>query len=391
MPTPAPATGPDLAAERPGSAAAAPWPADERHWTQALEAMGDGLWDWDLVAQREHVTPSLLQIYGLQPEDHNGRPDALDSLTHPDDIPAMQAARDAHCRGDTPRYENEHRIRHRDGHWVWVLSRGLVIARDAQGRPLRMIGTHTDVSERHAVQALRLAADKVAQAQATQAAFLSRVSHELRTPLNAILGFSQLLTQARLGNERQQSWQQAVLDSGQHLLDLVNDLLELSSARTGQLQFNTQPVDLGALVHEAWQMHAQGAQQQGVAVQLQAPDGQWVQADRTRLKQVLSNLMGNAIKYNQPGGWVRVDWAPTAGDTGLQQLRVSDNGPGLSAAQQAQLFQPFERAGAQHTHVPGTGLGLALCRQLVLAMGGHIGVQSAPGEGACFTVLLPRA
>ncbi|MFN7724993.1 MAG: ATP-binding protein [Rubrivivax sp.] len=365
--------------------------AEDTRWTQALEAMGDGLWDWDLVGQRETVSPRLLQIFGLQPADHNGRPDALDGLTHPEDVPAMQAARDAHFRGETPRYENEHRIRHRDGHWVWVLSRGLVVARAADGRPLRMIGTHTDISERHAAQALRLEAAKLAQAQATQVAFLSRVSHELRTPLNAILGFSQLLAQARLGSERQQAWQQAVVDSGQHLLDLVNDLLELSSARSGQLQFNTQAVALGTLVHEAWQMHAQQAQQQGLQVRLQIEGEHQVMADRTRLKQVLSNLMGNALKYNQPEGWVQVQWGAVDGDPQQWQVQVSNSGAGLSEAQQAQLFQPFERAGAQHTTVPGTGLGLALCRQLVLAMGGHIGVQSAPGEGACFTVQLPRA
>jgi PAS domain S-box-containing protein len=358
----------------------------EERWTLALESVGDGAWDWDLVQGSEVVSERLLQMYGLSREAHGDRPDALDALTHPDDRMQMQRDRDAHLAGRTPVYVNEHRVRGADGRWKWVLSRGVVIDRDTAGRALRMIGTHTDISERKDAEAVKREAERSAAAQKAQTAFLSRVSHELRTPMNAVIGFAQLLALDRVGDTRQQQWVQAILDSGRHLLALVNDLLDLSSAQTGQLQFTRTGVDVARLLRETWAMHEAEAGTAGIRFTDSLPAHPLtVQGDPTRLKQVASNLLSNAIKYNRPGGDVSVSAAP-CGD--IVTLSVSDTGLGMDAAQLACLFNPFERAGAQHSSVAGTGLGLALAKQLVEAMGGAITVRSRPGEGSVFSVTL---
>ena len=358
----------------------------EERWALAMESIGDGVWDWDLVRHREVVSAGLLQMYGLQPQDHADHPEALDGLTHPDDRAQMLADRDAHLSGRTPAYVNEHRIRCADGRWKWVLSRGVVIERDGNGRPLRMIGTHTDISARKDAEVLKRERDRSAEVQKAQSAFLSRVSHELRTPMNAIIGFAQLLEMEQVGNQRQRLWVQTILDSGRHLLALVNDLLDLSSAQTGQLQFTRTSVDLGRLLREAWAMHESEAAAGGIhCVDGLPAEPLVVQGDPTRLKQVASNLLSNAIKYNRVGGQVLLG-AARFGD--VVTLSVSDTGQGMDALQLARLFTPFERAGAQHSPVAGTGLGLALAKQLVEAMGGAITVHSKPGQGSVFSVTL---
>ena len=359
---------------------------DER-WTLALDSLGDGRWEVDLVNGREVVSAGLLQMYGLDPADHDGRPEALDALTQPDDRERMEADRERHYAGLTPVYVNEHRMRCRDGRWKWVLSRGIVIERDAAGRPLRMMGTHTDISERKEAEGLRAERDRGAAAQKAQSEFLSRVSHELRTPLNAVIGFAQLLAMDKVGDERQRQWVQTIIDSGSHLLALVNDLLDLSSLQTGKLSITLQAVDLPALAREAVQLQQAGADEAGVRVvdRLPAPGQCIVQADPTRLRQVLNNLLSNAIKYNRNGGQVTLE----AEDDGVHHaFLIGDEGLGMDEAQLARLFNPFERLGAQHSTIAGTGLGLALTRHLVEAMGGTIAVRSSPGRGTTFTVKL---
>jgi PAS domain S-box-containing protein len=362
----------------------------EQRWKLALESVGDGVWDWNLATGQEVVSPRLLEMYGLGVDDHDGRADALDDLTHPDDRAQMQLDRDAHLSGRKPAYVNEHRIRCSSGEWKWVLSRGMVIERDAAGRPLRMIGTHTDISERREAETLRQERDRAAAAQKAQTAFLSRVSHELRTPLNAIIGFAQLLELERVGTPRQGAWVKTIIDSGRHLLALVNDLLDLSSAQTGELQFAPVKTDLASLLREVWTMHAASAADAAIRFddRLPAAGTLHVLADATRLKQVLSNLISNAIKYNRPGGRVTV---AALQDGDVVAVDVEDSGQGIPDEQLARLFTPFERAGAQHSTIAGTGLGLALSRQLAEAMGGSLDVQSTPGQGSVFSLRLRSA
>ena len=357
-------------------------------WKRALEGTGDGVWDWHVQEGREVLSPACKALYGFAPDELLDNPNALDARTHPDDMPGMRLARESHFAGRAPTYINEHRVQCKDGSWKWILARGLVLSRDAAGRPLRMVGTHTDITERKQAEALRVERDRAAAADHAKSQFLSRVSHELRTPLNAVLGFTQLLELDPGDGERQRNWIAQVLTAGRHLLALMDDVLDISSAQTGQLAMATGPLPLRPLLDEALALLSGAAAAAGVKVHDDAGTlaTMTVQADRRRLLQVLSNLLSNAIKYNRPQGWVRLR---VNAHGGRVDISVSDSGPGLDALQQARLFQPFERLGAQRGAVAGTGLGLALSRELAEAMGGHIEVESVPGVGSTFTVNLP--
>ncbi|NRF69295.1 PAS domain-containing protein [Aquincola sp. S2] len=366
----------------------------EQRWKLALEATGDGVWDWDIESGGEVYSRRFCEMYGFEPEEIEHRLDFFDERTHPDDVPQMQRDRQAHFDRLTPTYVNEHRIRCKDGSWKWVLTRGLVIRRDAQGRPARMIGTHTDITAQKQAAALRAERDRAESADRAKTQLLSRVSHELRTPLNAVLGFGQLLESDPSLAERHRAWTQQILASGQHLLGLVDDVLDLSSAHAGQLNLSLGAVELRQAVADCWTMLIVAPATPRPAGLRYVDEGAggaplWVHADGRRLKQVLSNLLSNAVKYNRPGGEVRVRSAATA--DGAVELQVADTGSGMSAEQLARLFNPFERLGAQHTGVQGSGLGLALSKQLVEAMGGRIEVHSAPGQGTRFTVRLDAA
>ena len=247
-----------------------------------------------------------------------------------------------------------------------------------------------DITERkRAQQALTRALADAERANRAKSQFLSRMSHELRTPLNAVLGFGQLLHLQPLRDEQSQQVQE-ILRGGHHLLALINDLLDLSRVEAGELAVTCDSVDAEAAIDDALRlMQPLSAERTVTLAQLPAAPGQpTVWADPKRLRQVLLNLLSNAIKYNRPGGQVQVD-TETLGDE--VELRVRDDGPGLSAMQQQRLFRPFERLDAGQGEVDGTGIGLALCRSLVQAMGGRIGVHSEPGQGSTFWVRLRRA
>lgn len=359
-------------------------------WKRALESTGDGVWDWDLQTGERTLSAGCLALYGYGPDELVPQTAALDDLTHPEDRAAQILARQAHLAGHAPVYINEHRVLRRDGRYQWVLSRGVVISRADDGTPLRMIGTHTDIDERKSAEALRFERDRAAAADLAKSQFLSRVSHELRTPLNAILGFTQLLELETTLSAQQHGWVTQVLRSGRHLLALMDDILDLSSVQTGQFPLHPEALDLHAAVRDALAMLAKTAQEAEVTVHDQVPAGatHWVRADAKRLQQIVSNLLSNAIKYNRRGGWVKVS---AARDGSAVVLSITDNGQGLSAAQLARLFNPFERAGAHKGPVAGTGLGLALTREFAQAMGGSVSVSSEAGLGSTFVVRLPAA
>ena len=364
--------------------------ASEERWKLALDSSGDGVWDVDLQTGRESYSQRFFELHGYSAEEIGEDAQAFDRLAHPDDVAQMQAARQAHLDGRAPRYISEHRVRCKDGSWRWVLSRGLVIGRDDSGRPLRIIGTHTDITAIKQAQALRQERDRAETADRAKTELLSRVSHELRTPLNAVLGFAQLLDQAAALGERHQAWLTQILASGQHLLELVDDVLDLSSAQSGEMSLawaDFDPLDVAA---DSWAMLAAQAAKTGVQLTLDAArdPGLQVRADRRRLTQVMSNLLSNAIKYNHPGGSIVVRAVRQAHEV---QIIVADSGQGMSAAQLTRIFKPFERLGAQHSAVQGSGLGLALAQQLVVAMQGRIDVASDPGLGSSFTVTLQAA
>ncbi len=227
------------------------------------------------------------------------------------------------------------------------------------------------------------------RANQAKSEFLSRMSHELRTPLNAMLGFSQLLEMDTLTPEQNEGVNH-ILTAGHHLLDLINEILDIARIEAGRLSLEVGPVSVSEVVQESLDLVVPLARQHDVSITSDArlAEEQYALADRQRLKQVLLNLFSNAIKYNRRGG--RVDLASEV-SSGRLRIKVSDTGRGIPAEKRALLFSPFERLGAEQTGVEGTGLGLVLSKYLVEAMRGTLGVESNVSQGSTFWLELPLA
>jgi CheY-like chemotaxis protein/nitrogen-specific signal transduction histidine kinase len=229
---------------------------------------------------------------------------------------------------------------------------------------------------------------KLADASRAKSEFLSRMSHELRTPLNAILGFAQLLEMDSLNTDQHESVEQ-ILKAGRHLLDLINEVLDIARIEAGRLVVSIESVSVKEVIQEGLDLVAPLAVARDIQLKVEAAgiSDRFIFVDRQRLKQVLLNLLSNAVKYNRPGGSVALSYAEVQG--GRLRINVSDTGPGIPPDRLGQLFTPFERLGAEQTGVEGTGLGLALSKRLVEAMRGTLGVQSTVGQGSTFWMEFP--
>ena len=263
---------------------------------------------------------------------------------------------------------------------------------DAAGSALEVIVALTDISVRRGVEARLNEAMAVAEkANRAKTDFLSSMSHELRTPLNAILGFAQLMETAMPPpNAAQQRDLERILKAGWYLLELINEILDLSLIESGRAMLTQEPVQIADVMLECRAMIEPQAQQRGIA--LSFPEGDLagcINADRIRVKQVLINLLFNAVKYNRPGGSVAVECSSPVPET--IRISVRDSGAGLASEQLEQLFQSFNRLGRETGAEEGTGIGLVVSKRLVELMGGRIGVDSTVGVGSTFWIELPRA
>ncbi|WP_168044635.1 ATP-binding protein [Ectothiorhodospira sp. PHS-1] len=248
--------------------------------------------------------------------------------------------------------------------------------------------------ERHlAMQQWHEAKERAEQANRAKSEFLSRMSHELRTPMNAVLGFSQLLEADPVLGEEQRDNVREILRGGRHLLELINEILDLSRLEAGKIELSLEPVAMASVLTECVMLLRPLADERRIHLHLNCPEGHVVMGDRIRLKQVLINLMSNAIKYNRPeGGEV---WLETRQDTVAETIRVSvaDTGPGIDPARLDELFEPFNRLGQDDdgSITEGTGIGLSIALRLTELMGGRIEAEPRPGGGSVFWFELPVA
>jgi len=259
---------------------------------------------------------------------------------------------------------------------------------DDNGQPAFLLGISEDITERkQADEELKMARLEAERANRAKSDFLSRMSHDLRTPLNAVLGFAQLL-EADLRDEGHRENARQILLGGRHLLELINEVLDIARIEAGHLSLSIEAVDVSETVAQAVALVAPLAAQRDVTLAIEAPSSlpRWVRADRQRLTQVLLNLLSNGVKYTNAGGRVTVGFE----DRPERRMRVTvtDTGAGISAEKLALLFVPFERLGAEQTSTEGTGLGLALARGLARAMGGTLDVRSEVDRGSVFWVEL---
>ena len=274
---------------------------------------------------------------------------------------------------------------------------------DASGQPVATVGALQDLTQVLRLREAERERDEAEIANRTKSEFLAKLSHELRAPLNAIIGFAQMLGRSSAADdsadddlpEQHRHGLAQIRQAGWHLLDMINDVLDLSRMEAGSLRLTLAPLSLADLAQEALAMVEPAALQAGISVELSlSPQADRVQADPVRLRQVLINLLGNAIKYNRRGGQVTLRTRP--GAVGEVQIEVEDNGIGMSEAQIGELFTPFHRLGREQQGVPGapgsqgTGIGLVICRKLCGLMGGELSVRSQEGQGSVFALSLPR-
>jgi PAS domain S-box-containing protein len=277
--------------------------------------------------------------------------------------------------------------------------------RDEHGQPVGLSGIGRDITSRvtleqlaeksrqellvaqHAAELEAIAREEANRANRAKSVFLSRMSHELRTPLNAVLGFGQVLLLDDLTEDQRESVG-FIRSAGEHLLDLINDVLDISRIEAGALNLSVEPVHLDEVALSALALIRPQAAQRNISVPAAsgAPDDVYVQADRQRLLQVLLNLLSNAVKYNRPNGSIDVSCESSGGHV---SIAVTDTGFGISRRDLQKLFTPFERLGAESTDVEGTGVGLALSQSLTEQMGGTLSARSTVGVGSTFTVALP--
>ncbi|GEM86049.1 PAS domain S-box protein [Meiothermus granaticius] len=332
------------------------------------------------------VSENVQRITGFAAERFS-EPDFWEERLHPEDREATLA--DLQPLLQQGSQVQEYRWQHADGSYHWMRDEQRLL-RDQTGSPLEVVGTWADVSQQKTLQEIRAAQQAAEQANRAKSEFLSRMSHELRTPMNAILGFGQLLQMENPTPAQRESIEQ-ILKAGRHLLQLINEVLDISRIEAGRMTLSLEPLHLDEVVQECLNLVRLVAGSRNIQLNFPAPESchPIIQADRQRLKQVLLNLLSNAIKYNHDGGMVSLFCRETA--EGTLMVGVQDTGPGIAPELLERLFTPFDRLGAEQGREEGTGLGLALSKALIEAMQGRLWAESTLGQGSTFWVELPLA
>lgn len=344
-----------------------------------------GSWEWELGPNVARWSEEMYRIFGFDPAEPLPDYTERERLYTPDSW-ARLTQQITHTIQTGEPYLMELEYLKPGGGTGWIEARCQAV-RDAQGQIVKLAGTLMEITDKHRSHEARVQRDVAQAANLNKTMLLSRVSHELRTPLNGIMGYAQLnlMTPGLDATQRQRN--EVIVQCGQHMVALVDDMLDLSGAELGRLTVAHVPMNLGPVVEASALHFGPMADERRVELvnRLGPHEALQVVADPVRTQQVINNLLSNGIKYNRPGGCVT--FSAHRGEAHIE-LRVEDTGIGLSAEQRARLFTPFDRLGAEATRVDGTGLSLVLSKVLVGLMGGELLVESWPGKGSTFTLRL---
>jgi PAS domain S-box-containing protein len=368
-----------------------------------VDTASEGIWALGPNTMTTFVNARMAEMLGYSTEEMIGRP--VTDFMFEEDASDQLRKMEKRCQGLSEHFER--RFRHRDGRPVWVMVSATPIL-DDEGRLQGAFAMHTDITERKQAEEelrrykdqleetvqqrtaeLRLACDAAEAANKAKSVFLANMSHELRTPMNAILGFSGMMRREPQLTENQRENLDIINRSGEHLLTLINDVLEMAKIEAGRVQLEIAPFDLGGMVRDVVDMMHLRAKEKGLWLSLDQSSAfpRYIKGDEARLRQALVNLIGNAVKFTEHGG-VTIRLGVRENAKRHLVMEVEDTGPGIKPEDQKRLFQPFVQlaeTGAQK----GTGLGLAISRQFVQLMGGAIDVESTVGKGSIFRFELP--
>ena len=395
--------------------------ASEERWKFAIEGSGDGLWDWNIQTGKAFYSPRYKEMYGYAKADIGDTADEWSKRIHPDDAPGVMAALQPYMDGKPGSAAVEFRMLCKDGSWRWTLGRGVIVSRDVEGKPLRMIGTNSDITERKETDLeirslnanledrvrLRTADLEATNRSLTQAkiqadaaniaksAFLANMSHEIRTPMNGILGMADILR--REGVTSKQAKRLDTIDaSAQHLLSVINNILDISKIEAGKFTLEEGPVVVSSLMANVSSILSERVKAKGIHLLIETehlPHN--LVGDPTRLQQALLNYATNAVKFTEKGTvTLRALKREETADSVKVRFEVEDTGIGVEPEAMARIFKAFEQAdNSMNRKYGGTGLGLAITRRLAELMGGESGADSKPGVGSTFwfTVKLTKS
>jgi PAS domain S-box-containing protein len=376
----------------------------EQLFAAIVNGVNDGIYDYNVKEGTITYSDSYPRISGYTAEELGDRHEDFDRFIHPDDVAGARETIERYIRKESPTYRNIFRIRHKEGHWIWVMSRGIGIW-DENGDIQRLIGTHTDITDQkqreeelkyfaaeneRQRQELAEAKEKAEAANQAKSDFLATMSHEIRTPLNVVIGLARLLLE-KVQTTQKREMVETLYANADVLSRLVNDLLDLSRIEAEQIELETRPFVIGALFNALHAMFDNQAAAKGLGLTMtDHSKGQVLIGDPTRVQQILVNLVGNALKFTSRGGIsITANCEPVQGNMADVSITVADTGVGISPEKIANIFDRFVQADQTISRrFGGSGLGLAISKSLAELMGGDITVFSEPGKGSVFTVLL---
>ncbi|WP_255477800.1 PAS domain-containing protein [Cellvibrio sp. KY-YJ-3] len=367
----------------------------EARQVRIIQASSDGIWEWYADRGGFHFSHRCWELLGYDDLDDvltegEDRLKIWRKHIFPQDLPIFDNALIEHMAGRAP-FDVEYRLVSQQGDIRWIRGRGRAVFNE-KGQPIMMSGSNMDITEiKRAEERVIQAKEQAEQANRAKSEFLSSMSHELRTPLNAILGYTQLFEYD--GNLKPQQIENVreIRKAGEHLLQLINDVLDLAKIESGNMTVSLEPVLVSRLISECFTLVQPQADAKGIRLVATVAqfNNTYVVADNVRVKQVLLNLLSNAVKYNHVGGEVEVQLSMQEG----QELRISvrDTGRGIPIQRQNEVFQPFNRLSAENSNIEGSGVGLVITKQLVEMMKGKLDFVSAEGVGTTFWIDFPVA
>ncbi len=366
----------------------------ESRLNNVFEVTNEGIWDWNIMTGDVVHNRQWFRILGYETEETLGSVDNFKKHIHPDDFPSVFTAIEAHLSGKTQQYYSEHRMLSKQGHEIWVRDRGRVVERDDQGSAIRMLGSCTNISHRKVAEAALIAAKNEAEeASKAKSQFLASMSHEIRTPMNGVIGMTSMLLTTPLTTE-QRDYIETIRSSGEALLTVINDILDFSKVEAGEMQLEQQPFELRPVLSSTLDIFTPQIKKSGITLTWNVDDDVPIAliGDSGRWRQVLTNLVGNAIKFTPKGSVSVTVSASVTNAMAVIKTCIKDSGIGITKDAINHLFQPFKQVSSGNARTfGGTGLGLSISRQLSLLMGGDIGVSSHVGQGSefWFTVTMP--